>query len=120
MKKAFTSLAALFLAQLSAFAVVDLGSTISRTPYEAYMSPVKQVFSSLNGTAPDLGRVAALMRQGRGFRYAHTDPSRLSSVSRRSRSVVIISPISLAAATCGTLFTPAETACDAAVASDPE
>lgn len=74
MKKALTSLAALFLAQLSAFAVVDLGSTISRTPYEAYMSPVKQVFSSLNGTAPDLGRVAALMRQGRGFRYAHSDP----------------------------------------------
>ena len=74
MKQVLSSLAALFLAQLTASAVVDLGSTISRTPYEAYMSPVKQVFSTLSGTAPDMGRVGALMRQGRGFRYAHTDP----------------------------------------------
>ena len=74
MKKAFLSLAALCLSQFPAAAVVDLGSTISRTPYEAYMSPVKQVLSSLHGTAPDMDRVGALMRQGRGFRYAHTDP----------------------------------------------
>ena len=74
MNKVLTSIAALFFVQLSAFAVVDLGSTVGRTPYEAYMSPVKQVFSSLNGNAPDLVRVAALMRQGRGFRYAHSDP----------------------------------------------
>ena len=74
MKTILSSLAALFLAQLTASAVVDLGSTIGRTPYDAYMSPVKQVFNSLNGSAPDMGRVGALMRQGRGFRYAHTDP----------------------------------------------
>ena len=74
MNKALLSLAALVLATLPASAVVDLGSTISRTPYEAYMSPVKQVLSSLNGTAPEMERVAALMRQGRSFRYAHTDP----------------------------------------------
>ena len=74
MNKVLTSITALFFAQLSAFAVVDLGSTVSRTPYEAYMNPVKQVFSSLNGNVPDLGHVAALMRQGRGFRYAHSDP----------------------------------------------
>ena len=64
MKKSLLSFAALFLAQLTASAVVDLGSTISRTPYDAYMSPVKQVFNSLNGNAPDMGRVAALMRYG--------------------------------------------------------
>ena len=73
-KLSLLSFAALFLAQFTASAVVDLGSTISRTPYEAYMSPVKQVLSSLNGTAPAMDRVATLMRQGRGFRYAHTDP----------------------------------------------
>lgn len=74
MTKALLTLAALFLTQLSAFADVDLGSTISRTPYEAYMSPVKQVLGSLDGAAPTMDRVAALMRQGRSFRYAHTDP----------------------------------------------
>ena len=74
MKTTLLSLAALFLTQFTASAVVDLGSTISKTPYDAYMSPVKQVFSSLNGSAPAMDRVAALMRQGRGFRYAHTDP----------------------------------------------
>ncbi len=68
------SLAALFLTQLSASAAVDLGSATNRTPYETYMSPVKQVLSSLNGTSPEMSRVAALMRQGRSFRYAHTDP----------------------------------------------
>ena len=73
-KLSLLSLAALFLAQFSASAVVDLGSAVSRTPYEAYMSPVKQVLGSLRGEAPAMDRVAALMRQGRGFRYAHTDP----------------------------------------------
>ena len=68
------SIAALLLIPVSASAaVVDLGSLVSRTPYEAYMSPVKQVFSSINGQAPAMDRVAALMRQGRGFRYSHTD-----------------------------------------------
>jgi hypothetical protein len=38
------------------------------------MTPVKQVFSSINGSAPAMDRVAALMRQGRSFRYSHTDP----------------------------------------------
>jgi len=74
MKTLALSVAALFLTQLTASAIVDLGSTISRTPYEAYMTPVKQVLSSLNGTSPDMARVAALMRQGRAFRYSHTDP----------------------------------------------
>lgn len=69
------SLAALALLPVSASAaVVDLGSVVSRTPYEAYMSPVRQVFSTLNGSTPAMDRVSALMRQGRSFRYTHTDP----------------------------------------------
>lgn len=74
MKPALLALTALFLTQLTASAIVDLGSTISKTPYDAYMSPVKQVFSALDGSAPAMDRVAALMRQGRAFRYSHTDP----------------------------------------------
>jgi len=69
------SLAATILLPLSgSAAIVDLGSAVPRTPYEAYMTPVKQVFSSINGSAPAMDRVAALMRQGRSFRYSHTDP----------------------------------------------
>ena len=74
MKNSLLTFAAILLAPLAATAAVDLGSTINRTPYEAYMSPVKQVLGSLNGTAPEMGRVAALMRQGRSFRYSHTEP----------------------------------------------
>lgn len=73
-KLSLLSLTVLFLTQMTASAVVDLGSTTSRTPYEAYMSPVRQVLNSLNGSSPDMARVAVLMRQGRCFRYAHTDP----------------------------------------------
>jgi hypothetical protein len=74
MNKALLSAALLILAKVSAFASLDLGSVTSRTPYDSYMGPVKQVFSSLNGEAPSMDRVAALMRQGRAFRYSHTDP----------------------------------------------
>jgi hypothetical protein len=74
MKTYLLSLAALLLASLSAQALVDLGSSTSHTPYDSYMSPVKQVFSSLHGDGVSIDRVNALMREGRGFRYAHTDP----------------------------------------------
>ena len=74
MKLSILSLALLLLAKLSASAAVDLGSSTSHTPYDSYMAPVKQVFSSLHGAAPSMDRVDALMREGRGFRYAHTDP----------------------------------------------
>ncbi len=74
MHKGLLSIAAFAFSQLSAFAVVDLGSAVSRTPYESYMSPVKQVLGSVHDSAPTMDRVAALMRQGRLFRYSHTDP----------------------------------------------
>jgi len=74
MKISLLSLGLLLLANLTASAVVDLGSTTSHTPYDPYMVPVKQVFSSLHGDNVTMDKVNALMRQGRGFRYAHSDP----------------------------------------------
>ena len=74
MKPLVSALALLLLAKLSAFAIVDLGSTTARTPYDRYMSPVKQVFDTMRGEGTTMERVQALMRQGRGFRYAHTEP----------------------------------------------
>lgn len=74
--KFITLAAALFLllAKFAAFAVVDLGTTTSNTPYDRYMTPVKQTFATINGGGVTMQKVQALMRQGRGFRYAHTEP----------------------------------------------
>lgn len=75
MKLPILSAALLVLTQLSSLAtVVDLGSSTSRTPYDRYMSPVRQTFASLSGGGTTMEKVQALMRQGRGFRYAHTEP----------------------------------------------
>jgi hypothetical protein len=74
MKNLFFSAALLLLAKLSAFAVVDLGSTTAQTPYDRYMTPVKQTFASLSGQGATMQKVEALMRQGRNFRYAHSEP----------------------------------------------
>jgi hypothetical protein len=70
------SLLALGLLSLgfSATAGVDLGSSASRTPYDSYMQPVKHVLGSLDGAAPTMDKVQALMRQGRGFFYSYTTP----------------------------------------------
>lgn len=70
------SLFALALTALgfSAFAGVDLGSTAGRTPYDSYMQPVKHVLGSLDGTAPTIDKVQALMRVGRGFFYEYNEP----------------------------------------------
>ncbi len=67
----FTTL--LVLTQIAALAV-DLGSTTSQTPYDRYMSPVKQTFAGIRGEGATMQKVQALMRQGRGFRYAHSEP----------------------------------------------
>ena len=74
MKPILFSAALLLLAKLSAFAIVDLGSTTAHTPYDRYMSPVKQVFNGMHSEGTTMDRVQALMRQGRAFRYAHTEP----------------------------------------------
>ncbi len=62
------------LAKISAFAVVDLGDTTSQTPYDRYMTPVKQTFATIRGEGATMQKVQGLMRQGRGFRYSHTEP----------------------------------------------
>lgn len=70
------SITALFLFLTAFVAVagpVDLGNKASYTPYDPYMAPVKQVMGSLDSKAT-LEQVQKLMREGRGFRYAHTDP----------------------------------------------
>jgi hypothetical protein len=74
MKHTLLAAALFLLGQLSSFAVVDLGSSTSQTPYDRYMSPVKQTFASINGGGATMEKVQALMRQGRGFRYAHSEP----------------------------------------------
>jgi hypothetical protein len=50
-------------------APLDMGSPTSRTPYDAYMSPVWGVFSKLGGNQPDLASVQSYVHQGRAFRY---------------------------------------------------
>lgn len=73
--KKFLAIAALFLAaKLSAGAAVDLGTAAAATPYDRFLTPVKQVLSNIHSDGATIDRVNALMRQGRAFRYAHTEP----------------------------------------------
>jgi len=73
MKLPLSTFAAFFLAHIASFAAVDLG-TPSQTPYDRYMSPVKQVLGTLRSQPTDFKRVEDLLRVGRGFRYSFTDP----------------------------------------------
>jgi len=72
--KALLAAIVLLVAKLSASATVDLGSAADHTPYDRYMTPVKQVFGSIHGEGAAMDRVNTLMREGRGFRYSHTEP----------------------------------------------
>ncbi len=74
MKLSLLTLSALFLAKLSAFAVVDLGTHAAATPYEAHMQPVKQVLQAIPSQSAPMERAQELMRIGRGFRYSYTSP----------------------------------------------
>jgi hypothetical protein len=73
MKKTLLSALLLCLTHFSASAV-DLGFTTAQTPYDRYMSPVKQTFAGIRGEGATMQKVQALMRQGRSFRYSHTEP----------------------------------------------
>jgi hypothetical protein len=53
---------------------VDLGSTAGYTPYDSYMRPVKRVLSSTSNHKPSMEQVEQFMREGRAFRYVHSDP----------------------------------------------
>ncbi len=52
----------------------DLGAVSPSTPYDRYMTPVKQVLASLPPDTASMDRVQTLMRLGRAFRYTYTDP----------------------------------------------
>ena len=53
---------------------VDLGSPAAATPYDPYMTPVKQVLTHLSNTETSMERVRSLMHEGREFRYSFTSP----------------------------------------------
>ena len=73
-KTSFFALSSLLLAQTAAVAGVDLGAPAGYTPYDRYMSPVKQVLGTLRGQTTDFKRVQSLLNEGRSFRYSFTDP----------------------------------------------
>jgi hypothetical protein len=75
MKFLCLTLALLFTASIPAFGdSVDLGSNAGYTPYDAYMRPVKRILCSVPNQKADMERAEELMREGRAFRYVHSDP----------------------------------------------
>jgi hypothetical protein len=75
MKKLTLSIIAILVSHVCLAATpIDLGTSAGYTPYDRYMSPVKQVLTHLNGQAPTMDRVRQLMSEGRNFRYSFTDP----------------------------------------------
>lgn len=77
MKKLILSVIGVVIAQacFASVASIDLGTTAGYTPYDRYMSPVKQVLSHLTSTEdPAMDKVCKLMTIGRNFRYSFTDP----------------------------------------------
>ena len=65
----------LSITALAALAIpVDLGSAAGYTPYDAYMRPVKRVLSSVPNQKAEMSQVEEAMREGRSFRYVHSDP----------------------------------------------
>ena len=75
MKLLNIALALLATSAIPVFAApVDLGSTAGYTPYDAYMRPVKRVLCAMPASKAGMDRVEQLMREGRSFRYVHSDP----------------------------------------------
>lgn len=74
MKTTFFALLSLLGAAFTASADVDLGFGTPRTPYDAYMQPVKRVLGTLDHSSADMNRVRELMREGLRFRYSYTEP----------------------------------------------
>jgi hypothetical protein len=81
MKTTLLSAVAFCASQLVALAIapVDLGSHAGPTPYDRYMSPVRNVLGSLDGSSPSIEHVRELVRKGRSFRYSFTNPYVASS-----------------------------------------
>lgn len=74
LKSSFFALSGLLFAQTAALAGIDMGTPAGYTPYDRYMSPVKQIMGSLKGQTTDFKRVQSLLSEGRSFRYSFTDP----------------------------------------------
>ncbi len=74
LKASLFALSGLLLAQTASLAGIDLGIPAGYTPYDRYMSPVRQVLGSLHGQTTDFKRVQSLLSEGRSFRYSFTDP----------------------------------------------
>ena len=87
-KTSLLALTSLLAAQSASFAGTDLGTPAGFTPYDRYMSPVKQVLGTLRGQTTDMKRVQSLLSTGRNFRYAFTDPytAALPSVTARTQT----------------------------------
>ena len=74
MKQLLTS-AILLLTAAFACARPDLSNgRPGPTPYDPYCGPVEAVMQHLNGPSPSFNTVAALVRQGYGFRYSFDAP----------------------------------------------
>ena len=68
---------ALLAAQAASFARpanLDLGLPAAGTPYDPYMSPVKQVLTHLERQEASMDEVRYFMHLGRSFRYSFTSP----------------------------------------------
>lgn len=74
MKKTFFCLVLGLASLISSAQAIDLGFKAGGTPYDRYMSPVRNVLSSVAGEEDSLRKVTQLMRIGRGFRYSFTRP----------------------------------------------
>ncbi|HWB61092.1 MAG TPA: hypothetical protein VG733_16545 [Chthoniobacteraceae bacterium] len=75
MKKLTLSIIAAVVSHVCfAAAPVDLGASANYTPYDRYLSPVKQVLSHLDGQPASMDKVRQLMVEGRNFRYSFTTP----------------------------------------------
>ena len=87
-KPSLLALSGLLLSHTAAFAGIDLGTPAGDTPYDRYMSPVKQVLGTLHSQTTDLKRVQNLLTVGRNFRYSFTDPytAALPAVTARTQT----------------------------------
>jgi len=74
MKTITLALVLLLAAKLSASAITDLGAPTDHTPYDRFLTPVKQVFNTMHGEGASMDKVQSLMREGRSFRYSHSEP----------------------------------------------
>jgi hypothetical protein len=74
MKPLLFAIALLATPVLSFAHTLDLGFPASDTPYDPYMTPVKQVLTHLTNEEASMQRVKQLMREGRAFRYSFTSP----------------------------------------------